>query len=88
MGSRNKDRDQDRSRDQLAVTSKLDSLVSQTRSFGFFSLRTEEGFKDYYAQDSSSTSLVSSRSHALQEDEDSMDEGIEDVGRSDREGER
>jgi hypothetical protein len=39
------------------------SPISQTSPLSFFILRIEEGFEDYYAQDGSSTSLVSSRSH-------------------------
>jgi hypothetical protein len=64
QGSRGKGRDQDKSQDQLTVTPKSGSLVSKTRPSGFYSLRTEEDFKDYCARDGSRISLVSSKSHA------------------------
>jgi hypothetical protein len=70
------------------ATSKLDSPVSQTGQSGIFSLKTEEGFKDYCNWDGSSTSLVSSRAYTYPEDENSTDEGVEDERRSSQEGER
>jgi hypothetical protein len=80
--------DQDRRRDQLAMTSKLDSPVSQTGPSGFVRFRIEGYIEDYHVQDGSSTSLVSSRPHVQPEEEDPADEGAEDEGRSDRDGER
>jgi hypothetical protein len=70
------------------VATKPDSPVSQTKPSGFFSFRTEEALKYYCVRDGSSTSLVSSRPHAQPEEEDPIDEGTKDEGRSDREGER
>jgi hypothetical protein len=52
------------------VAARLDSPVSQTRTSGFFSFKTEEDFED-----SSSTSLMSSRPHSQLEEEDPVDEG-------------
>jgi hypothetical protein len=46
QGSRSKDRDQDRGRDQLMATSKPDSPVSQTGPSGFCGFRAQEGFED------------------------------------------
>jgi hypothetical protein len=60
----------------------------QTRQSGFIRLRIEGDVEDYRARDSSSTSLVSSRPHAQPEEEDQMDEGAKDEGRSGQEGER
>jgi hypothetical protein len=62
------------------VTSKPDSPISQTRPSSFYSPRPEATVKDYHTRDSSSTSLVSSRSHAQPEEEDPMVEGTEDKG--------
>jgi hypothetical protein len=70
------------------MTSKLDSPVSQIRPSGFVRSRTEGYIEDYYARDGSSTLLVSFRPHVQPEEEDLVDEGIEDEGRSGREGER
>jgi hypothetical protein len=64
QGSRSEEKDQDRGRDQLAATSKLDKSVSQIGSSSFYSLQPKETIEDYRAWDSSSTSLVSSRTHA------------------------
>jgi hypothetical protein len=46
------------------MTSKLDSLISQTGPSGFNIIRTEAYVEDYHARDGSSTTLVSSRFHA------------------------
>jgi hypothetical protein len=70
------------------MTSKPDSLVSQTRPSGFVRCSTECYIKDYCAQDGSNTSFVSSKLHVQPEEEDPLDEGVEDEGRSGREGER
>jgi hypothetical protein len=70
------------------LTSKLDSLVSQTGPSGFCGFRVEEGFKDHRARDGSSTSLVSSKPHTQLEEEDPSDEGAKDEGRGGREGKR
>jgi hypothetical protein len=43
---------------------------------------TEGDVKDYRAQDDTSTSLVSSRTHIQTEEEDPVDEGVEAEGRS------
>jgi hypothetical protein len=63
QGSRSEDRDQDRSWDQLVMSTKPDSPISKTGPSNFVSFRTQEGFEDYRAWDGSSTSLVSSRPH-------------------------
>jgi hypothetical protein len=60
------------------VTSKPDSLVSQTGPSDFCGFRAEEAFEDHFAQDGSSTSLVSSRPHTQPEEEDPADEGAAD----------
>jgi hypothetical protein len=70
------------------VAAKPVSLVSHTGPSGFCSFRTEESLEYYYARDSSDTSLVSSRSHVQSEEEDLVNEGAEDDGRSNRKGER
>jgi hypothetical protein len=70
------------------MTSKPDSLVSQTGPSGFDSFRIEEYIEDYRTQDGSSTSLVSSRPHAQLEEEDPVDKGAEDEGGSGQEEER
>jgi hypothetical protein len=70
------------------ATSKPDSLVSQTGMSNFCSLQPEVTVEDYRTRDNTSTSLVSSRSHAQPEEEDLADEGTEDEGRSSEEGER
>jgi hypothetical protein len=76
-----KGRDQNRGWDQFTVAAKPDSMVSQIRPSGFFSFRTEEAFEDYYTLDDSDTSLLSSRPHT-QLEEDPVDEGAKDEGRS------
>jgi hypothetical protein len=70
------------------VTSKLDSLISQTGPSNFPSFKTKKGLKDHHTQDGSSTSLVSSRHHTRPEEEDPADEGAKDEARSGQEGER
>jgi hypothetical protein len=70
------------------IAAKPDSPVSKTRPSSFFGFRTKEGFEDHRTRDGSSTSLVPSRTHAQSEEDDPVDEGIEDKGRSSREGER
>jgi hypothetical protein len=70
------------------VAAKPDSTVSKIRPSGFSGFGTEEGFKDHHAQHGSSTSLVSSRTHAQLEEEELADEGTEAEGRSSQEGER
>jgi hypothetical protein len=60
----------------------------QTGPSGFFSFRIEEALKFYCTQDGSSTSLVSTRPHTQQEEEDLADEGAKDEGRNSQEGER
>jgi hypothetical protein len=65
------------------MTSKPDSLVSQTEPSDFGSFRTEAYVEDYHARDGFRTSLVSSRPHAQPEEEDPTNEGAEDEGRSD-----
>jgi hypothetical protein len=70
------------------MAAKLDSLVSQTEPSSFFSFRTEEALEYYDAWDYFSNSLVSSKPHTQPEEEDSVDEGAEDEGRSDRDRER
>jgi hypothetical protein len=82
------DRGQDRSRDQLTTATKPDSPVSKTRPYGFGSLRTEANIEDYRAWDNSRSSLVSSRTHAQPEEDDSMDESVKVEGGRDREGKR
>jgi hypothetical protein len=74
--------------DQLVVTSKIYSSVSQTRLSGFFSMRIEEALEYYCARDGSNTSLVSSRPYVQPEEEDAVDEGTKDEGGSGQEGER
>jgi hypothetical protein len=69
------------------TAAKPDSPVSQTEPSAFVKPRTEQDAEDYHARDGSSTSLVSSRPHA-QLEEDAVDEGTKDEGRSSREGER
>jgi hypothetical protein len=64
------------------TTSKLNNLVFQTEPSGFFSFRTEEALEYYCAQDSFSTSLLSSRPHAQLEEKDPAGEGTKDGGRS------
>jgi hypothetical protein len=78
QGSRSKDRDQDRGRDQLVATSNSNSLVYQTVPYGFCSPRPEATDEEYRAQNSSSTSLVSSGPHAQLEEEDPVNEGTKD----------
>jgi hypothetical protein len=64
------------------------SPVSKTRPSNFDSLGTEANIEDYHAWDSSSSSLVSSRTHPQAEEEDPMDKSTEvEVGRG-REGKR
>jgi hypothetical protein len=70
------------------MAAKVDSPVSKIRPSGFSGFKTEEVFEDYRGQDGSSTLLVSSRPHIQLEEEDLVDEGVEDKGRSGREGER
>jgi hypothetical protein len=70
------------------VTSKLDGPVSQTRPSRFGSFMIEVGVEDHCTRDGSSAPLVSSRPHTSPEEEDPVDDGIEDDGRSSREGER
>jgi hypothetical protein len=82
QGSGGKDRDQDRSQDQLVMPTKLNSPISQTGPCSFGSFGTEASVEDYHARDGSSTSFVSSRPHIQPEEEDPVDEGIEDEGRS------
>jgi hypothetical protein len=72
------DRGQDRCRDQLATATKLDSPVSKTGPSGFGSPGIEANVEDYHTRDSSSSSLVSSRTHTQPEEEDPMDESAED----------
>jgi hypothetical protein len=81
-------RDQDRSWDQFTTAAKPDWPVSQTGPSDFFSFRIEEALEYYCDWDSPSTSLVSSIPHAQPEEEDLVDEGVKDEGRSGREGER
>jgi hypothetical protein len=69
------------------VAAKLDSSVSQTGTSSFFSFRTKESLKYYYARDGSGTTLVSSKPHIQPKEEDLVDEGAKDDGRSDQ-GER
>jgi hypothetical protein len=64
------------------MTSKLDSLVSQTRPSSFVRFGTEGCIEDYRARDGSGTSLLSSRPHVQLEEEDPTDEGTKDEGRS------
>jgi hypothetical protein len=74
--------------DQFTIALKPDSPVSQTGPSVFFSFRTEEALEYNYARDGSSASLVSSRPHTQPEEEDPMDDGAKDEGRSGREGKR
>jgi hypothetical protein len=64
------------------MTTKPDSLVSKTGPSSFSSFRTEADINDHRAWDDSNTSLVSDRPHAQAEEEDPVDEGTEDEGRS------
>jgi hypothetical protein len=61
QGFRGKGRDQDRRWDQFTMAAKLDSLVSQTGPYDFFSFRTKEALEYYCTRDGSSTSLVNPR---------------------------
>jgi hypothetical protein len=65
------------------MAGKPNSPVSQTGPSGFCSFKTQEALEYYYARDGSDTSLVSSRPHTQTEEEDPVDEGTEDEGRSD-----
>jgi hypothetical protein len=69
------------------TVTKPNSLVSQTEPSDFIMLETKGDIKDHRAQDSSDTSLVSSRIHAQSEEENPMDEGTKDEERSGQEGE-
>jgi hypothetical protein len=62
------------------MATKPDSLVSKTRPSSFGSLRTEANVEDYRTRDSSSSSLVSSRTHTQSEEEDPMDESAKVEG--------
>jgi hypothetical protein len=64
------------------VATKLDSPIYQTGPFDFFNFGTKEAFEDYYARDSSGTSLASSMPQTQLEEEDPVDEGAKDKGRS------
>jgi hypothetical protein len=87
QGSRQEDGDQNRSQGHFVAVAKPDSPVFKTEPSDFSRFRTEEDIGDHHARDSTSTSLVSSRTHAQPKEEDPTDEGVEAKGRSDREGE-
>jgi hypothetical protein len=65
------------------AVAKLDSPVSQTRPSGFSGFKKKEYFEDYRAQDGTSTSLVSFRTHNHPEEE-----GTKAKGRNSKEGKR
>jgi hypothetical protein len=62
------------------MATKANSLVSKNGPSGFGSLGIEANVDDYHARDDSSSSLVSSRTHAQLEEEDPMDESTEVEG--------
>jgi hypothetical protein len=64
------------------MSTKLNNPISRTRPYGFGSIGTEADVEDHHALDGSNTSLVSSRTNAQPEEEDPMDEGAENEGRS------
>jgi hypothetical protein len=70
------------------TTSKPDSLVSQTRPFGFRRLQLEGNLEDHCAWDGSSTSLLSPRTHAQLEKEGPTEESTKVAGGCGREGKR
>jgi hypothetical protein len=70
------------------AVAKPDSPVSQTRPSGFSRFKTKEYFEDYRAQDGTSTSLVSFRTHNHPEEKDLVDEGTKAKGRNSKEGKR
>jgi hypothetical protein len=70
------------------MTTKPDSSVSKTRPSDFGSLGTEANVEDYRARDSSSSSLVSSRTHAQLGEEDPTYESAKVEGGRGREGKR
>jgi hypothetical protein len=76
---------QDRSQDHFTTITKLNNPISQIGSSSFSEFMTEEDLEDHSAQDSTRTSLVSSRTHALSK-EDLVDEGAKAEGGSGREG--
>jgi hypothetical protein len=62
------------------MATKPDSLVSKTRPSNFGSLGIEANVEDYHSRDSSGSSYVCFRTHALPEEEDPMDESAEAEG--------
>jgi hypothetical protein len=70
------------------MATKPDSPVSKTRPSSFDNLMIEANVGDYHARGGSSSSLVSSRTHASPEEEDTTDEGAEAEGGCGQEGKR